>query len=40
MQDQDDSYLLFQYGPEIGDNKYREAVSKVLTEEYQSPVDV
>ena len=40
VQEQPDSYTLFQYGPEIGDRRYREAVAKLLTEGYQSPVNV
>lgn len=39
-QDQDDAYALFQYGPEVGDRRYRESVAKFLTEEYRSPVNV
>ncbi len=39
MQDDPDAYNLFQYGPEMGDMKYRNAVAKMLTEEYKAPVD-
>lgn len=38
--DEPDAYTLFQYGPEIGDRKFREAVAKLLTDGYQAPVDV
>ena len=40
MQDQPDSHLLFQYGPEAGDRQFLETLAKFLTSEYQSPVDV
>jgi len=40
VQDQPNSHLLFQYGPETGDRLFLETLAKFLTEEYQSPVDV
>ena len=40
LQDQPDAYNLFQYGPELGDVNYCKSVAKLLTEEYQAPVDV
>ena len=40
IQDQPNSHLLFQYGPETGDRLFLETLAKFLTEEYQSPVDV
>ena len=40
LQDQPNAYNLFQYGPELGDVNYRKSVAKLLTEEYQAPVDV
>ncbi len=39
-QDQPDAYKLFQYGPEIGDRDYREALVKLLSEGYEAPVAV
>ena len=38
-QEADDAHWLFQYGPEVGDRKFLEALASFLTEEYKSPVD-
>ena len=40
VQDQPNSHLLFQYGPETGDRLFLETLAKFLAEEYQSSVDV
>ena len=40
IQDQPNSHLLFQYGPEAGDRLFLETLAKFFAEEYQSSVDV